>query len=85
MDFVVEKIEKATKNLERALNNIENGELRLAIADLRHAEENSTEGIYILLAELEEMNKNGKWFHNGWCMDVDGIMVRLVRLIKENI
>lgn len=65
MDFVVEKIEKATKNLERALNNIENGELRLAIADLRHAEENGTEGIYILLAELEEMNKNGKWFHNG--------------------
>ena len=60
MEFVIEKIHKAMRNLERALNNIENGDLRLAIADLRHASENSTEGIYILLAELEEVNKNGK-------------------------
>jgi glutathionyl-hydroquinone reductase len=53
MDFVVEKIEKAMKNLERALNNIENGELRIAIADLQHARENSEESIYLILAELE--------------------------------
>lgn len=59
MDFVVEKIEKAMKNLERALNNIENGELRIAIADLQHARENSEEGIWLILAELEEVGKNG--------------------------
>jgi glutathionyl-hydroquinone reductase len=59
MDFVVEKIEKAMKNLQRALNNIENGELRIAIADLQHARENSEESIYLILAELEEMSKNG--------------------------
>lgn len=59
MDFVVEKIEKAMKNLERALNNIENGELRIAIADLQHARENSEESIYLILAELEEASKNG--------------------------
>jgi glutathionyl-hydroquinone reductase len=53
MDFVVEKIEKAMKNLERALNNIENGELRITIADLQHARENSEESIYLILAELE--------------------------------
>jgi hypothetical protein len=53
MDFVVEKIEKAMKNLQRALNNIENGELRIAIADLQHARENSEEGIWLILAELE--------------------------------
>ena len=55
MDFVVEKIEKAMKNLERALNNIENGQLRTVIADLQHARENSEESIYLILAELEEM------------------------------
>ena len=55
MDFVVEKIEKAIKNLERALNNIENGQLRTVIADLQHARENSEESIYLILAELEEM------------------------------
>ena len=59
MDFVVEKIERAMKNLERALNNIENGELRIAIADLQHARENSEESIYLILAELEEVGKNG--------------------------
>lgn len=59
MDFVVEKIEKAMKNLQRALNNIENGELRIAIADLQHARENSEESIYLILAELEGMSKNG--------------------------
>jgi len=53
MDFVVEKIEKAMKNLQRALNNIENGKLRIAIADLQHARENSEESIYLILAELE--------------------------------
>jgi glutathionyl-hydroquinone reductase len=53
MDFVVEKIKKAMRNLERALNNIENGELRIAIADLQHARENSEESIYLILAELE--------------------------------
>lgn len=53
MDFVVEKIEKAMKNLQRALNNIENGELRIAIVDLQHARENSEESIYLILAELE--------------------------------
>lgn len=53
MDFVVEKIEKAMKNLERALNNIENGKLRIAIADLQHARENSEESIWLILAELE--------------------------------
>jgi hypothetical protein len=59
MDFVVEKIEKAMKNLERALNNIESGKLRIAIADLQHARENSEESIYLILAELEEVGKNG--------------------------
>jgi hypothetical protein len=53
MDFVIEKIEKAMKNLERALNNIESGKLRIAIADLQHARENSEESIYLILAELE--------------------------------
>lgn len=53
MDFVVEKIEKAMKNLQRALDNIENGQLRIAIADLQHARENSEESIYLILAELE--------------------------------
>jgi hypothetical protein len=59
MDFVVEKIEKAMKNLERALNNIESGKLRIAIADLQHARENSEESIWLILAELEEVGKNG--------------------------
>ena len=53
MDFVVEKIEKAMQNLQRALDNIENGELRIAIADLQHARENSEESIWLILAELE--------------------------------
>lgn len=60
MEFVIEKINKAMKNLERAKSNIENGDLMLAIADLRHAKENSEESIYIILAELEDVNKNGK-------------------------
>jgi hypothetical protein len=59
MEFVIEKIHKAMKNLQRALNNIENGKLGLAIADLRHAKENSEESIYLILAELEEVGKNG--------------------------
>lgn len=57
MIFVVEKIEKAMKNLERAMNNVENGELKMAIADLQHARENSEECIWLILAELEEGNK----------------------------
>lgn len=45
------------KNLERAMNNVENGELKMAIADLQHARENSEECIWLILAELEEGNK----------------------------
>lgn len=60
MDFVVEKIEKATKNLERALNDINKGESRMAISHLDFCKENAQEAIYLILAELEDVNKNEK-------------------------
>ena len=59
MDFVVEKIEKAIKNLERALNDINKGESRMAISHLDFCKENAQEAIYLILAELEEASKNG--------------------------
>jgi hypothetical protein len=59
MDFVVEKIEKAMKNLERALDDVNNGNRRIAISHLDFAKENAQEAVYLLLAELEEMSKNG--------------------------
>ena len=59
MDFVVEKIEKAMKNLQRALDNVNNGNRRIAISHLDFAKENAQEAIYLILAELEEVGKNG--------------------------
>lgn len=59
MDFVVEKIEKAMKNLQRALDDINNGNRRIAISHLDFAKENAQEAIYLILAELEEVGKNG--------------------------
>lgn len=59
MRFVIEKIDRAMRNLERAKNNLEKGDLRLAVADLRHASENSEEGTWLLLAELE-VSESGK-------------------------
>jgi hypothetical protein len=60
MDFVVEKIEKALKNLQRALDDINNGNRRIAISHLDFAKENAQEAVYLLLAELEEMGENKK-------------------------
>ncbi|AJA41440.1 hypothetical protein AXJ14_gp121 [Geobacillus virus E3] len=54
MDFVVEKIEKAMNNLKRALNEIKNGERRIAIASLNHCRENCEEAVFLILAELED-------------------------------
>ncbi|MGG3920475.1 hypothetical protein ABEV41_00745 [Geobacillus thermodenitrificans] len=59
MDFVVEKIEKAMKNLQRALDDVNNGNRRIAISHLDFAKENAQEAIYLILAELEEVGKNG--------------------------
>lgn len=57
MDFVVEKIEKAMRNLQRALDDINKGNRRIAISHLDFAKENAQEAVYLLLAESEEMNK----------------------------
>ena len=58
MDFVVEKIEKAMKNLQRALDDVKNGNRRIAISHLDFAKENAQEAIHLILAELEEVSKN---------------------------
>jgi len=50
----VEKIEKAMNNLKRALNEIKNGERRIAIASLNHCRENCEEAVFLILAELED-------------------------------
>ena len=59
MEFVIEKIHKAMKNLERALNDINKGESRMAISHLDFCKENAQEAIYLILAELEEVSKDG--------------------------
>ena len=56
MDFVVEKIEKAIKNLERALNDAKNGERRIVTSHLNHCRENCEEAVFLILAELENKN-----------------------------
>lgn len=47
------KITKAMSSLERALENVKNGEKRLAIGDLDFVKENTQEAIWILINEIK--------------------------------
>jgi hypothetical protein len=50
------KIHKAMESLQRALDNLEKGEKRIAVGDLNFVKENAQEAIWILIAEIEEEN-----------------------------
>lgn len=53
-NLAVKKIHKAIDSLQKALHNIEDGNVRIAIGDLDYVRENAQEAIYLLIAELEE-------------------------------
>jgi len=65
MSLALEKMHKAMDSLIRAMKDYDKGKIRASIGDLDFVKENAQEAIYLLLAELEKVNENGKELSNG--------------------